>query len=95
MALVAAGAVELNVQLIIMTIIVTMFASIGIAGVPGVAGIAVGIVLAGIGQSQYYALFFALLYPLESLVDMGRTAINVHAGQVVTAMVETENNTMN
>lgn len=90
MALAAGGAFDLNLTLIIQTVVVIMFASLGIAGVPGVAGVAVAIVLGGIGQSESYPLYVAILLPLGSLIDMGRTAVNVNGGMMTAVIIDSQ-----
>ncbi len=80
--------VSINAELIVSTVIITMFASIGIAGVPGVATVAVYIVLGSIGLGEHYPIYLAVLAPLGSIIDMGRTALNVHAGQSMAALID-------
>lgn len=94
MALAAGGAFDLNITLIIQTVVIIVFASLGIAGVPGVAGVAVAIVLGGIGQSESYALYAALLLPLGSLIDMGRTGVNVNGGMMTAVIIDSQNGTL-
>lgn len=95
MALAAGGAFDLNLTLVIQTVVVIMFASLGIAGVPGVAGVAVAIVLGGIGQSESYALYAAILLPLGSLIDMGRTAVNVNGGMMTAVIIDAQDGLLN
>lgn len=65
----------------ILIIFTTTIASIGIAGVPGIATIAATVVLATLGLPIEG---IALVAGVDALIDMGRTAINV-TGTMVSA----------
>ena len=67
-------------------ILTTTIASIGIAGVPGIATIAATVVLATIGLPIEG---IALVAGVDALIDMGRTAINV-TGTMVSATLTAE-----
>jgi Na+/H+-dicarboxylate symporter len=68
----------------ILIILVSAFASIGIAGVPGTAIIAATVVLTYLGLPLEG---IALVYAVDSLVDMGRTALNVTGVTVISTLV--------
>lgn len=71
----------------ILSLVITMFASLGIAGVPGTAGVVTAGVLGGLGFSAYFAPVYAIVGALDGLFDMGRTGLNVFAGVAVTTLV--------
>ncbi|MFW6285483.1 MAG: dicarboxylate/amino acid:cation symporter [Bacillota bacterium] len=62
-------------------ILMTTIASIGIAGVPGIASIAATVVLAGLGLPLEG---IGLVIGVDALIDMGRTALNI-TGTMVAA----------
>lgn len=74
----------------LMIILTTTIASIGIAGVPGIATIAATVVLVSVGLPIEG---IALVVGVDALIDMGRTAINVTGTMVaatLTAVSEKE-----
>ncbi|HBT59718.1 MAG TPA: dicarboxylate/amino acid:cation symporter [Acholeplasmataceae bacterium] len=74
----------------LMIIFTTTIASIGIAGVPGIATIAATVVLVSVGLPIEG---IALVAGVDALIDMGRTAINVTGTMVsatLTAVSENE-----
>lgn len=82
-AIFTANAFGINLQFTdyILIIFTTTIASIGIAGVPGIATIAATVVLATLGLPIEG---IALVDGVDALIDMGRTAINV-TGTMVSA----------
>ncbi|MFW5894386.1 MAG: dicarboxylate/amino acid:cation symporter [Bacillota bacterium] len=62
-------------------VLMTIIASIGIAGVPGIASIAATVVLAGLGLPLEG---IGLVIGVDALIDMGRTALNI-TGTMVAA----------
>ncbi len=82
-AIFTANAFGINLQFtdFILIIFTTTIASIGIAGVPGIATIAATVVLATLGLPIEG---IALVAGVDALIDMGRTAINV-TGTMVSA----------
>ena len=82
-AIFTANAFGINLQFTdyILIIFTTTIASIGIAGVPGIATIAATVVLATLGLPIEG---IALVAGVDALIDMGRTAINV-TGTMVAA----------
>ena len=80
-----------------MTIITTaVLASIGTAGVPGAGAIMLMMVLDSVGlkieSGGPVAMAYAMIFGIDALLDMGRTACNVTGDLAVTCVVaKTEN----
>jgi Na+/H+-dicarboxylate symporter len=80
-----------------MTIITTaVLASIGTAGVPGAGAIMLMLVLESVGlkieSGGPVAMAYAMIFGIDALLDMGRTACNVTGDMAVTCVVaKTEN----
>jgi Na+/H+-dicarboxylate symporter len=80
-----------------MTVILTaVLASIGTAGVPGAGAIMLLMVLNSVGlkvePGTTVAMAYAMIFGIDALLDMGRTALNVTGDLSVTCMVaKTEN----
>ena len=80
-----------------MTIITTaVLASIGTAGVPGAGAIMLMMVLESVGlkieTGTPVAMAYAMIFGIDALLDMGRTACNVTGDLAVTcAVAKTEN----
>lgn len=72
-------------------LIVTLIASLGIAGVPGTASVVTAGVLGGIGFGSYYLSVYSIIGALDGLFDMGRTAVNVSGGMQATSIVARQN----
>ena len=75
-----------------MTIIATaLLASIGTAGVPGAGAIMLMMVLNSIGlkiePGTPVAMAYAMIFGIDALLDMGRTACNVTGDLAVTCIV--------
>ncbi|VEU82404.1 dicarboxylate/amino acid:cation symporter [Acholeplasma hippikon] len=74
---------------VLVLVLTTTIASIGIAGVPGIATIAATVTLSALGLPIEG---IALVVAVDALVDMGRTMINVTgAGVVATIVAKSEN----
>nr|WP_245594782.1 cation:dicarboxylase symporter family transporter [Mesoplasma photuris] len=71
----------------ITALIVTIIASLGIAGVPGTAAVVTAGVLGGLGLGAWFAPVYAIVGALDGLFDMGRTGTNVIAGAAVATIV--------
>jgi Na+/H+-dicarboxylate symporter len=76
-----AAGIELGLSAYVTIIIVCMVASIGIAGVPGIASVVATVILTSVGLPVEGLL---LVLGVEAFVDMGRTALNV-TGTLVSA----------
>lgn len=70
-----------------LALIITLIASLGIAGVPGTAGVVTAGVLGGLGLGAWFAPVYAIVGALDGLFDMGRTGVNVFAAQAVAPIV--------
>ncbi|QGS52392.1 dicarboxylate/amino acid:cation symporter [Spiroplasma tabanidicola] len=71
----------------IISLFVTIVASLGIAGVPGTATVVTVGVIGGIGFSEFIAAVLAVITPLDGLFDMGRTGANVLGGVAASTIV--------
>ena len=60
-----------------MSLIVITISSLGIAGLPGTATMAVSVVLSGVGLGSYFPLAGGIL-AIDPILDMGRTMLNVN-----------------
>lgn len=67
-------------------LVVTIVASLGIAGVPGTAAVVTAGVLGGLGFGSYYIAVYGIIGALDGLFDMGRTAVNISGGLQATAI---------
>lgn len=74
---------QLGITDYILLVLVAMISSIGVAGVPGPASISTTVVLTAMGLPLEG---LGLVLAIDSLVDMGRTAVNM-MGDSVTALV--------
>ncbi|MBE4704105.1 dicarboxylate/amino acid:cation symporter [Spiroplasma platyhelix] len=72
-------------------LIITLIASLGIAGVPGTAAVVTAGVLGGLGFGGYYASVYGIIGALDGLFDMGRTAVNISGGLQATSIVARQN----
>lgn len=80
--------IEMNFTFYTMLIVVITISSLGIAGIPGTATIAVSVVISGMGMSAYFPLAGAIL-AIDPILDMGRTMLNVNG--TLTASVAVAN----
>ena len=78
---------------------ISMLASIGTAGVPGAGAIMLMMVLDSIGlkvePGSPVATAYAMIFGIDALLDMGRTACNVTGDLAVTCVVAKSENQMN
>jgi len=86
----------LNVSQQLTIIATAVLASIGTAGVPGAGAIMLMMVLESVGlkveSGTAVAMAYAMIFGIDALLDMGRTACNVTGDLVVTCIVaKTEN----
>ncbi len=68
-------------------VIVIVLGSFGMAGVPGTAYIAATVVLGGLGLPFDPV---ALVLPIDSVIDMGRTMVNVNGAMTISTVVDKE-----
>ena len=69
--------IEMDFSFYAMTIVVITISSLGIAGLPGTATMAVSVVLSGVGLGSYFPLAGGIL-AIDPILDMGRTTLNVN-----------------
>ena len=67
-----------------MLLVIIIISSLGIAGLPGTATMAVSVVISGMGMGAYFPLLGGII-AIDPIIDMGRTMINVN-GTMVTAV---------
>ena len=77
--------VEMNASFYAMLLVVITISSLGIAGLPGTATMAVSVVLSGVGIGAHFPLAGGIL-AIDPILDMGRTMLNVN-GSTTTAVV--------
>lgn len=77
--------VEMNASFYAMLLVVITISSLGIAGLPGTATMAVSVVLSGVGIGAHFPLAGGIL-AIDPILDMGRTMLNVN-GTTTTAIV--------
>ena len=77
--------VEMNASFYAMLLVVITISSLGIAGLPGTATMAVSVVLSGVGIGSYFPLAGWIL-AIDPILDMGRTMLNVN-GSTTTAVI--------
>lgn len=76
--------VDKDISFYIMLLVVITISSLGIAGLPGTATMAVSVVLSGVGLGSYFPLAGGII-AIDPILDMGRTMINVN-GATTTAI---------
>ncbi len=67
----------------VMLVIIITISSLGIAGLPGSATIAVSVVISGMGMGAYFPLVGGII-AIDPIIDMGRTMVNV-SGTLISA----------
>ena len=77
--------VEMNASFYAMLLVVITISSLGIAGLPGTATMAVSVVLSGVGIGSYFPLAGGIL-AIDPILDVGRTMLNVN-GSTTTAVI--------
>ncbi|MGL4911427.1 MAG: cation:dicarboxylate symporter family transporter [Romboutsia sp.] len=78
--------VEMNASFYAMLLVVITISSLGIAGLPGTATMAVSVVLSGVGLGAYFPLAGGIL-AIDPILDMGRTMINVNGASTTAIAV--------
>jgi L-cystine uptake protein TcyP (sodium:dicarboxylate symporter family) len=71
----------------LMSLVICLVASLGIAGIPGTATVVTSGVLGGLGYSGYFQSVYAIIGALDGLFDMGRTGANVLGGVFASSLV--------
>lgn len=78
--------VEMDISFYVMLLVVITISSLGIAGLPGTATMAVSVVLSGVGLGAYFPLAGGIL-AIDPILDMGRTMINVNGATTAAVTV--------
>lgn len=73
--------VNITFEYIAMIVILSVIASFGIAGIPGIAIMALSVVITGLGLENNFALLATIL-AIDPIIDMARTATNVSGGMI-------------
>ena len=79
--------VQMNFTFYVMLIIVITISSLGIAGIPGTATMAVSVVISGVGMGAYFPLAGAII-AIDPILDMGRTMLNVNGAMTAAIAVD-------
>ncbi|WP_054740968.1 cation:dicarboxylate symporter family transporter [Cellulosilyticum ruminicola] len=74
---------HMDLSFYIMLAIIITVASLGIAGLPGTATIAVSVVISGMGMGALFPLIGGVI-AIDPIIDMGRTMLNV-SGTLISA----------
>lgn len=73
----------------VMIVILSAVASIGIAGIPGIATMAASIVLTGLGMGEHFGLL-AIILAIDPIIDMARTMSNVSGAMIASIATDKE-----
>ncbi|MDO4925473.1 MAG: cation:dicarboxylase symporter family transporter [Turicibacter sp.] len=79
--------IDMNFTFYSMLIIVITISSLGIAGIPGTATMAVSVVISGIGLGEYFPLVGAVI-AIDPILDMARTMLNVNGTMAISVVVD-------
>lgn len=79
---------QMDISFYVMLLIVIAISSLGIAGIPGTATIALALTLSGMGLGEYFPLLGGII-AIDPILDMGRTMLNVN-GAITTAITVSE-----
>lgn len=77
----------MDITFIVMSLIVIVIGSFGIAGIPGTATMAASVALSGTGMASLFPAISPVL-AIDPIVDMGRTLINVTGSMTNALMVD-------
>ncbi|NME83708.1 cation:dicarboxylase symporter family transporter [Clostridium sp. SM-530-WT-3G] len=69
-----------------MLLVIIVISSLGIAGLPGTATMAVSVVISGMGMGAFFPMAGGIL-AIDPILDMGRTMINVDGSMVAAVAV--------
>lgn len=78
--------IDMNASFYATLMIVIIVSSLGIAGLPGTATMAVSVVLSGVGLGNYFPLVAGII-AIDPILDMGRTMINVNGTSITCIIV--------
>lgn len=85
---------HMNFSFYVMLVIVIAISSLGIAGIPGTAAMAVSVVISGVGLGAYFPYAGGIL-AIDPILDMGRTMLNVNGSMTSTVVVAKSLNKIN
>ncbi|ANV97834.1 hypothetical protein BBW65_03010 [Helicobacter enhydrae] len=85
--------IEIGLTQGVMIVILSVVASIGIAGIPGIATMAASIVLTGLGLGEYFGIL-AVILAIDPVIDMARTMSNVSGAMVASIATDKEMGTL-
>ncbi len=77
--------VTIDLPYIMLMLLVIVIGSFGIAGIPGTASIAATVVLGGLGLPFAPV---AIIWPIDPIIDMGRTMVNVNGAMAISTVVD-------
>lgn len=86
--------INITFEYIAMIIILSVIASFGIAGIPGIAMMALSVVITGLGLESNFALLATIL-AIDPIIDMARTSVNVSGGMSAAIITDRNLNTIN
>lgn len=78
--------INMDISFYAMLLVVITVSSLGIAGLPGTATMAVSVVLSGVGLGAYFPLAGGIL-AIDPILDMGRTMLNVSGASTTSVYV--------
>lgn len=78
--------INLDIGFYITLLVVISIGSLGIAGLPGTATMAVSVVLSGVGLGGFFPLAAGII-AIDPILDMGRTMINVNGTSIAAITV--------
>ena len=78
--------VNMDLSFYITLVVVITISSLGIAGLPGTATMAVSVVVSGVGLGVYFPLAAGII-AIDPILDMGRTMLNVNGTSVTSILV--------
>ncbi|WP_018592536.1 cation:dicarboxylate symporter family transporter [Terrisporobacter glycolicus] len=85
---------QMDFSFYVMLIIVITISSLGIAGIPGTAAMAVSVVISGVGMGAFFPYAGGIL-AIDPILDMGRTMLNVNGSMTSTVVVAKSLNKIN
>lgn len=80
---------EVGIMQGITIVLLSVVASIGVAGIPGIATMVASIMLTGLGMGEYFGILVIIL-AIDPIIDMARTMSNVSGGMVSSIAVDRE-----
>ena len=78
--------INMDLSFYITLVVVITISSLGIAGLPGTATMAVSVVVSGVGLGAYFPLAAGIL-AIDPILDMGRTMLNVNGTSITSITV--------